>query len=77
MLQELEKRRAQKMQEELESTNKVVETDNNEKELSFTKFKTENSKPAEKSTLEQKPTNETKAKKKRKIKSINKLLLIK
>lgn len=68
MLQELEKRRAQKMQEELEATNKVVEADNNEKELSFTKFKTENSKPAEKSTLEQKPTNETKAKKKRKNK---------
>ena len=34
MLQELEKRRAQKMQEELESTNKVVETDNNTKEFS-------------------------------------------
>ena len=68
MLQELEKRRAQKMQEELESTNKVVETYNNTKEFSFSKFKAENSKPAEKSTLEQKPASETKAKKKRKNK---------
>ena len=72
MLHELEKRRAQKMQQELESVNNTVT--NNKEELSFTKFKSENAKPPEKSTLHNKPTtedtptNETKAKKKRKNK---------
>ena len=72
MLQELEKRRAQKMQQELESENNTVRNEN--QELSFSKFKSENAKPAEKSTLDNKPTlenkpaNETKAKKKRKNK---------
>ena len=69
MLQELEKRKAQKMQQELEAcSNKVVDSEPTTEELSFTKFKSENSKPAEKSTLEQKPTGETKPKKKRKNK---------
>ena len=57
------------MQQELEAcSNKVVDSEPTTEELSFTKFKSENSKPAEKSTLEQKPTGETKPKKKRKNK---------
>ena len=68
MLQELEKRKAQKMQQELEATNNVVNNQPKTEELTFSKFKSENSVPAEKSTLENKPTGETKAKKKRKNK---------
>ena len=76
MLQELEKRRAQKMQEQFENavhTDKEVGT---EEQLSFSKFKGETSKPAQKSTLDNKPktennsgvTDTVKGKKKRKNK---------
>ena len=44
------------MQQELESQNKVVDSEPTTEELSFTKFKSENAKPAEKSTLDNKPT---------------------
>ena len=40
------------MQQELESTNNTVRNEN--QELSFSKFKSENAKPAEKSTLDNK-----------------------
>ena len=68
MLQELEKRKAQKMQQELEAAGNAVNNESKTEELTFSKFKSENSVPAEKSTLENKPTGETKAKKKRKNK---------
>lgn len=68
LLQELEKRKAQKMQHELESTDNAVNNQPKPEELTFSKFKSENSAPAEKSTFENKPACETKAKKKHKNK---------
>lgn len=66
MLQELEKRRAAKMQQDLENntvTNNLPSNTNNDKELTFTKYTNEEAQPIKKTPLNKKRKNKNKKKK--------------
>ena len=66
MLQELEKRRAAKMQQDLENnavSNNLPSETNNEKELTFKKYTNEESQPIKKTPLNKKRKNKNKKKK--------------